>query len=116
MDCSGYETASLGGIPLARRYGIASLSRWKLRIPRRTTLLLILTSGNTSNISYDRSRVKVRALESQSPILMFHVKNVGIIPCACIFNGRGGRLQLGRPGRVSTKKGCALSIGIDSKP
>jgi len=61
LDCRGYGTPSLRGIPLASRHGNASLSRWKLRIPRRPTLLLILTISKTSNISYDRSRVRMRA-------------------------------------------------------
>jgi len=52
------------------------------------TLLLILMISKTSNISYNRSRVKVKALGRQSLILMFHVKNVGLIACACICHGR----------------------------
>jgi len=105
VHCRGYGTPSLSGIPLASRYGNASLSRRKSKIPRRPTLLLILTISKTSNISYDRSRVKVRTMGRHSPILMFHLKNVGIIACACIFNTRKGRLLFERPGRVSDNKG-----------
>jgi len=50
VDCRGYGTPSLRGIPLASWYGNASLSRRKMRIPRRRTLLLILTISKTSNI------------------------------------------------------------------
>jgi len=71
-------------------------------------LLLILTIGKTLNILYDWSRVKVRALGRHSPIVMFHVKNGGIIACACICNGRRGRLLFERPGRVLTKKEGAV--------
>jgi len=62
LDCRGYETPSLRGIPFASQYGNASLSRRKLRISRRPMLLLIMTSSKTSNISCDQSRVRVRAL------------------------------------------------------
>ena len=54
------------------------------------THLLILTISTTSNISYDRSCVKVKAFGMHSPILMFHVENVGINACAYICNGRLG--------------------------
>jgi len=53
LNCRGYRTPSLWGIPLASRYGHASLSRGMLRIPRRPTLLVILTISKTLNISYD---------------------------------------------------------------
>jgi hypothetical protein len=68
LDCRGYGTPSLRGIPLANWYGNESLSRRNLRIPRRPTLLLTLTICKTSNISYNRSRVRLRALETHSPI------------------------------------------------
>jgi len=71
-------------------------------------LLLIRTISKTSDISYDRSLVKVWALGKHSQILMFHVKNVGMIACACICNGRRGRLLFERPGRVLTKKGGSV--------
>jgi hypothetical protein len=58
----------------------------------------------------------VSALGSHSPILMFHVKKVGIIACGWICNGRRGRLLFERPGRVSTKKRAAVSTVLDSKP
>jgi len=51
-----------------------------------------------------------------SPISMFDVKKVGTIACACICNGRGGRLLFERPWRVSTKKGGAVWTALDSKP
>jgi len=68
MNCRGYGTPSLRGIPLASRYGNASHSRRKLRIPRRPTLLLIPTISKTSNIPYDQSRVTVSAFGRHSPI------------------------------------------------
>jgi len=68
LDCRGYWTPSLRGIPLTSRYGNQSLSRRKLRIHCRPTLLLIVMISKTSNISYDRSDVRVRALGSPSPI------------------------------------------------
>jgi len=68
LDCRGYGTLSLRGIPLAGRYGNASLSRGKLRFPRRPTLLFILTISKTLNISYDRSRGRVRAVGRHIPI------------------------------------------------
>jgi len=46
----GYRTPSLRGIPLASQHGNVARSRGKLRIPRRTTLLLILTICKTSNV------------------------------------------------------------------
>jgi len=104
LDCRGYGTPSLRGIPLASWYGNASLSRRKLRIPQWRMLLLILMISKTSIILYDWSWVKVRALGRHTPILMFHVRNVGIIACTCICNGRRGRLLFQRPGRVLTKR------------
>jgi len=74
--------SSLSGIPLASWYGNTSLTRRKFRIPARPSVLLILTISKTSNISYDRSRVTVRASGRHSPIVIFQVKNVGIIACA----------------------------------
>jgi len=47
--------------------------------------------------------------------MMFQVKNVGIIACACILNGRRGRLLFQLPGRVSTKKGVAVKTALDSR-
>ena len=91
LDCRNYGSASLSVIPNASRYGSASLSRRKLAISGRPTLLLILTMSKTWNISYDGSCLNERALGWHCLILMFHVKNVGIIACAFICNGRGGR-------------------------
>ena len=71
------------------------------------TLLLILTIRKTSNSSYDRSHVRVRPLGRYSPILLFDVKNERTISCACIGNGRLGRLLFERSGRDWTKKGGA---------
>jgi len=51
MDCRGYRTPFLRAIPLTSQYRNVSLSRWKLKIPRRSTLLLILIISKTSNIS-----------------------------------------------------------------
>jgi len=115
LDCRGYGTLSLRGIPLANLYRNASPGRRKLRIPRRPTLLLILTISKTSNISYDWSRVRVRALGMHSSIYMFHVRKVGTIACACIWNGRRGRLLFERSWMVSTKKGGAVWTTLDSK-
>jgi len=68
LDCRGYGTPSLRGIPPASLYGNASLSRRKLTIPQRPTVLLILTISKSLNFSYDRSRVRVWALGRHSPI------------------------------------------------
>jgi hypothetical protein len=43
-------------------------------------------------MSYDWSRVWVRALRRHNPIVMFDIENVGIISSACIGNGRQGGL------------------------
>jgi hypothetical protein len=58
----------------------------------------------------------VRALGRHSPILMFHVKNLGIIACACRCNGTQGTHPFEQPDRVSTKKGDAVESVLDSKP
>jgi hypothetical protein len=58
----------------------------------------------------------VRALGTHSPILIFQVKNVRIIACACIIKGRRGRLLFKGPGRVLTKKGGAVKIALDYNP
>jgi hypothetical protein len=116
MDCRGYGTLSLRGIPLARRYGNASLSRGKLRIPRRPTLLLILTIRKPSNISYDRRRDTVRALGMHHLNWMLDIKTVGILSSACICTGRRGRLLFERPWRDSTKKLGAVLTALDSQP
>jgi len=105
LDCRGYGTPSLRGIPLASWYGNASNSRGKLRMPRRPTLLLILT---TSNISYDWWRDRVRALGRYHPIWMFDFQKVGILSSACKCNSRRGRLLSERPWTDSTKKGGAV--------
>jgi hypothetical protein len=70
--------------------------------------LLILTISKASNILYDQSTVKVRALGRHSTILMFHIENVGIIACPWLCNGRRGTLLFERPGRVSSKTGGAV--------
>jgi len=88
LDCRGYGTTSYRGISLASRYGNASASRKKLRCPRRPMVLLILSFSKTSNISYDQSQVRVRALGRNTPTWMFDVKKVGIISSVCICNGR----------------------------
>jgi len=76
VDCRGYRTPTLSGIPLTSRYGYASLSGGKLSIPTRTKLLLILTISKTSNISYDRRCDRVRALGRHHPIWYFDDKTV----------------------------------------
>jgi len=88
MDCRGYGNPSLGEIPHTSRYRNTSLSRWTLIVPPRPAFLLTLTTSMTSNISYDRSPVRLAALGRHSPIWMFHVRDVGIITSACICNGR----------------------------
>jgi len=50
LDCTRYGTPFLRGIPLASRYGNASLGGMTLRILWRPTLLLFLTISKTSNI------------------------------------------------------------------
>jgi len=102
LNYRGYRTPSFRGIPLASWYGNASISRGKLTIPQRPTLVLILTISKTSNISYYRSSVTEWAIGMHSPIYMFNVKNVGNISSGCIRNGGHGRLLLERPGRYST--------------
>jgi hypothetical protein len=116
LDCRGYGTPSLGGIPLASQYRNASLSRGKLRISRRPTLVLILTIRKTSNISYNQRRDRVWASGMHHPIWMFEVKTVGTISSAWICNGRRGRLLFERPWRDSTKTGGAVLTALDSKP
>ena len=86
-----------------------------MRIPRRPTLLLILTISKTSNISYDRRGDRVRALGRHHLIWIFDVKTVGIISSASICNGRPGRLLFERPGRDLIKPGVAVYIVLDSK-
>jgi len=68
LDCRGYGTPSLRGIPLSSRYGNVSLTTQRLRIPRRPLLLLILTNSKTWNILYDQICVRARALGRHSPI------------------------------------------------
>jgi len=108
LDCRHYRIPSLRGIPLASRYGNVSLSRQKLKIPRRRSLWLIQTNSKISNVFYDRCRVRVRALGRHSLIWMFNVKNIGNISCAYICNGRWGKLLFDRPGRDSTNKEGAV--------
>jgi len=102
MDCRGYGTPSLRGIPLASRYGNTSLITGKLGLPQRPMLLLF------QNISYRRSRARVRTFGRQMPISMYNINNVGIISSARICNGRLGRLQFDQPGRDLKQKGGAL--------
>ena len=112
LDCRGYGTPSLRGIPPASYYGNASLSMGKLRIPQRPILMLILMICMTSNISYDRSCIMVRPLGWHSSKWMFDIENVGVISSVCICNGRRGTLLLEWPGRDSTKKGrCSIDHG-----
>ena len=115
FHCRGYRTPSLRGIPLASRYGNASLSRGKLRIPRRPTLVLILTISKSRNISYDWRRDRAGALERYHPILMFNLRTVGILSSACTYNSRRGRLLFEWDWRDSTEKGGALLTMLDSK-
>jgi len=103
LDCRGYETPSLRGIPLASRYGNVSCTRRKVRIPQIPTDLLILTISNTLNISCDRSHVRVRALGRHIPIYIFNIKKIGIISSASICNSRRGRLLFERPWTDSQK-------------
>jgi len=62
------EIGPVANTTLASRYGNASPSRGNVRIPQRPMLLLILTISKTSNISYDRSRARVRSLGRHIPI------------------------------------------------
>jgi len=105
LDSRGDGTPSLRGIPLASWYRKVSLSRRKLRIPRRTTLLFILTINNTPNISYEWSCVRVRPLGKHFLIYIFDVKMVGITCSPCICNSRRGKLRFERQWTDSTKKG-----------
>jgi len=108
MDCRDCRTPSLRVIPLASRYGNVSLSREKLKILPRTTLLLILTIRDTSKISYNRRDYRVGASGRHHLIWMFEVKTVGIIYTACICNGRRGRLIFKQPWRDATKQEGAV--------
>jgi len=94
LDCRGYGTAVLRGIPFASWYGNTSHSMGKLITPWRPTLVLILTITKTSNSSYDWSRLRVKTLGRHYPTWMFDVKTVGIMSSASICNGRWGRLLL----------------------
>jgi len=115
LDCRGYGTLSLRGIPLASQYGTVYLSRGKLRIPRRPMLLLILTISMTSNISYKQRGLWVKALGRHYPIWMFDVKSIGIVSSACIYKGRWGRLLFERQWRDLTKKGGTVLTVLNSK-
>jgi len=84
LDCTAYGTPYVWEIPLTSRYGNASLTRGKLRIPCRPTLLLILTIGKTLNISYNRRRENVIALRRPHPIWILKAMTVGIISSAWI--------------------------------
>jgi len=74
LDCRGYGTPSLRGIPLASWNGNASLSREMWRNSRRRTLLLNLTTSKTLNILYYWRCDMVRALGWHHRIWMFDVK------------------------------------------
>jgi hypothetical protein len=115
LDCRGYRTPSLRGIPPAGQYGKASLSRGKMRIPRRRSHLLILRMTNTANSSYSRGRNRVGAAGRNSAIVMLDVETIGIISSACICDGRPGRLLFERIWRDSTKKGGEVQTTLDSK-
>jgi len=108
LDCRGYGTPSLRGIPVASWYVNVSLCRGKLKISWWPTLLLILTMRKTLNILYDRRGVRVRALMRHHPIWLFNVRTVGIISSACICNGRRGILPSERPWTDSTNEGGAV--------
>jgi len=108
LDCRGYRTQSLREIPLASQYRNASLTRGKLRIPRRSTLLLMVTISKTSKVSYDWSHVRVRAFTRHSPIFVSDDTNVGIVFNACICNRRRGRLLFEQAVQDSTEIGGAV--------
>jgi len=116
LDCRGYETPCLRGIPLASRYRNASLCSGKLRIPWRPMLLLILTISKTSNISYNRRRDRVRVVGRDHLVWMFDIMTIGMISSECICNGWRWRLLFQRPWRDSTNKGGAVLTTLDSKP
>jgi len=102
MQCRGYRTPSISGIPLACRYGNASLSRRKLIIPWMPTLLFIQAFRNTSNISHNWSSVRTRALGKHIPICTFDAKKWRILSSSCICNGRRSQLQFEQPWTDST--------------
>jgi len=116
LECGGYGTHSLIGIPLARRYGNRSHSRGKLRNSWRPRVFLILTISKSWNISYDLRGEKVWELRRHYPIRMFEDKTAGIISSECICNGRRGRLLCERPWRDLTTKGGAVLTALDPKP
>ena len=108
LDCRGYGTRSLRGIPLASQYGHASHSRRNLRIARRPTLALILTIPKTLNIVYDRGHVRVSALGKHIPISMIDVMKVGITSSARICNARRGTCLFELPWTDLTTMGGAV--------
>jgi len=68
LDCRGYGTPTLTGIPAAIGYQNASHSMEKLRIHQWPTIWLFLIITKTSNILYDWSCVWVSALGSNGLI------------------------------------------------
>lgn len=74
-------------------------------MPGGPTVLLCLTFSKTSNISYDRGRVRGSSFGRHSPIQLLDIDNVGIISSPYICNSSGGRLLSGRQQRDLTKKG-----------
>jgi len=116
FDCRAYRTPSLRGITHASRDGNVLLITGKLSILQWPILILGLIIGNTSNILYDWSCVRVRALWRLNLIKMFHIYNVGLLSSECIGNSGRSRLQLERPGMVSiTMEGVVLTA-LHSKP
>jgi len=93
LDCRGYGTPSLRGIPLTSRCGMASPSRGKMRIPQRLPHLVFRTN------LYEQSRGRVRSMGRHCPIYMFDIKYLGVITCPGICNGRRARIWSDWPGR-----------------
>ena len=108
MECIGYGTPSLRGIPLASRYRKASHCRGMVNIPRRPTLLLILKIIKSSDMHYHRSHVLATAFGMHCAILMCYLIHIGDIFSACVCNGRRGRLLFERTGRDSIYTECAV--------
>jgi hypothetical protein len=115
LDCRGYGTPSVRGIPLTSRYRNVSLSRGKSRTAQRPTHLLFLTISKTSNIWYNWRDDSVRALARPHPIWMFYIKTVGIISSLCLCNGRRGRLLFEQRWWDSTKKGGTGLTALDAQ-
>jgi hypothetical protein len=63
LDCQGYGTPAMRGIPLTSRYATVSHFSGKLGISGMSKRLVNLTINRPLNILYDWSRVSMRGWE-----------------------------------------------------